>query len=59
LDSNETGILNEIQGNDGITIDQIAINCGIPVSKTSALLLNLEFKGLVKCLPGKIYKILN
>lgn len=38
------------------SIDQIALQCRLPFSKISWLLINLEFKGLVKCLPGKVYK---
>lgn len=38
------------------SIDIIAIDCGIPMSKLSALLLNMEFKGLITCLPGKCFR---
>jgi DNA processing protein len=41
----------------GVTIDQIAIHSNMQVSKVSALLLNLEFKGIVRCLPGKVYQL--
>ena len=37
------------------SIDIIAIDCGIAMSKLSALLLNMEFKGLITCLPGKCF----
>jgi DNA processing protein len=59
LNNEESKILNEIEKNSELTIDQISLNCNMSVSKVSALLLNLEFKGLVKCLPGKIYKSLS
>jgi len=49
-------LLKAIREKSGLTIDQISLQCEIPVSKASALLLNLEFRGLVKCLPGKLYK---
>jgi DNA processing protein len=39
------------------TIDQLAIHSNMQVSRVSGLLLNLEFKGLVKCLPGKVYQL--
>ncbi len=38
-------------------IDAIAIRAKMPMSKVSALLLNLEFEGLVRCLPGKVFRI--
>ncbi|MGE5424909.1 MAG: hypothetical protein ACM3N9_06075, partial [Syntrophothermus sp.] len=36
-------------------IDELSINTGISMSKTSAALLNLEFEGVVQTLPGKVY----
>jgi DNA processing protein len=41
---------------DDLSIDVISINSGFPMSKTAVVLLNLEFKGLVKTLPGKQYR---
>jgi DNA processing protein len=38
-------------------IDMLAIQAEMSMSKLSAVLLNLEFKGIVKCLPGKRYKL--
>jgi len=29
----------------------------MPASKVAASLLNLEFEGVVQCLPGKLYKV--
>lgn len=48
-------ILNQ-KGETGI--DEISISAELPMSKASASLLNLEFEGVVKCLPGKIYTLL-
>ncbi|MCX6279120.1 MAG: DNA-processing protein DprA [Bacteroidetes bacterium] len=39
-------------------IDEICIQSGITMSKASSSLLNLEFEGIVKCLPGKVYTLL-
>jgi DNA processing protein len=39
------------------TIDTISIAIELPMSKTSVHLLNLEFKGLIQSLPGKVYKV--
>lgn len=39
-------------------IDEISISSELAMSKVSAALLNLEFEGAVKCLPGKIYTLL-
>ena len=37
-------------------LDVIAINCNIPIHKTTTILFNLEMKGVVKPLPGKLYE---
>ena len=42
---------------DGLTMDKIAEIAGLPISKLSAMLLNMELSGLVRQLPGKIYVI--
>jgi DNA processing protein len=36
-------------------IDELCIQANISMSKVSAALLNLEFEGIVKCLPGKVF----
>lgn len=38
-------------------IDIICKTCEMPVGRVSALLLGLEFKGLVASLPGKMYRL--
>ena len=44
-----------INGSSGI--DDICIQCRLSMSTTSAALLNLEFEGIVKSMPGKIYAL--
>jgi DNA processing protein len=39
------------------SIDEISIETGFAMSKTSTQLLMLEMKGLVKQLPGKVYEL--
>jgi DNA processing protein len=56
LTEGERLIMDLLEKEDENTIDQIALKCHLPLSKISWLLINLEFKGLVKCLPGKVYK---
>lgn len=38
------------------SIDTVALECGFPVSRMSSLLLNMELKGVVRPLPGKIFE---
>ena len=46
------------QNTDGIQLNELAILLEKPISKISSMLLELEFKGVVKCLPGNVYKII-
>ena len=56
LNADERQIMKLLEETDELSIDQIAAECGMPVSKISYLLINLEFNGLLKCLPGKLFK---
>jgi DNA processing protein len=54
----EEQILFDILNTEGNKdIDYLSFKSNLPMSKASALLLGLEFKGMVNSLPGKIYKI--
>jgi DNA processing protein len=49
----------ELLRNDGETaIDLICIKTTLPMNKVSPTLLNLEFAGIVKGLPGKVFKVI-
>ncbi len=56
LSEEENIILNVIRNHDEMLIDLISLETNIPIHKVSAALLNLEFAGLIKSLPGKRYK---
>lgn len=56
LNQEESKIMDALQlGN--LSIDEIAASCSLPISVASTQLLMLEFKGLTKQLPGKIYQL--
>jgi DNA processing protein len=57
LSPDEEKIVNVLRNVETIGIDDVGFNTGLPVSKVSSTLLNLEFQGLVKVLPGKVYKL--
>jgi DNA processing protein len=58
LDETEKTIFELISKEGELTIDTICRSLSIPVYKLSALLLQMEFKGLLKCSPGNLYRIL-
>ncbi len=56
LSEDEKMVVDALAVKNDLTIDQIAIQCNLPVSKIAYILINLEFNGLIRCLPGKVYK---
>jgi DNA processing protein len=58
LDDTERSIYELISREGELTIDSICRLLEIPVHKLSSILLQMEFKNLLKCYPGNIYRIL-
>lgn len=58
LDSDEKLIVEILQKSETCSIDYIVLKSKLSTSKIASILLNLEFKGVVKNLPGKMYKCL-
>jgi DNA processing protein len=56
LDDNEKVIYELLSKQGELTIDSICRTLNFPVYKLSSLLLQMEFKGLVKCSPGNLYR---
>jgi DNA processing protein len=56
LNDGEKLIYELIMKEGELTIDAICRSIEMPVYKLSALLLQMEFKGLVKCFPGNVYR---
>lgn len=57
LNENEEKIVDALRGMGNMHIDEISSVADLPVSKISSLLLSLEFSGVVKSLPGKMYRL--
>lgn len=57
LTNDEEKIVKVIKESEEIGIDSLCLKSTMPMSSVSAILLNLEFKGVVKSLPGKQYKL--
>ncbi len=58
LNEENRQIIDLLKNHGELSIDQIGQLCHRPVSQVSPLLLDLELKGLVRCLPGNLYKLL-
>lgn len=59
LSSEEESLVNILKLKEKAHVDDISHTSGLPMSKTTALLLNLEFSGVIKSLPGKMYVLNN
>ncbi|WP_406685368.1 DNA-processing protein DprA [Seonamhaeicola sp. MEBiC1930] len=58
LDSTEKTIYNYLKENEKQQLDAIAVNCKMPIYKISSTLLNMELKGVVRPLPGKLFELI-
>ncbi len=58
LNDYEKILLDILGAHERLTVDQLALLSSMAVSRVSSLLLNLECRGLVRCLPGKVYKMM-
>lgn len=59
LSGDEETLVNILKQKEKAHVDDISHASGLAMSRTAALLLNLEFSGVVKSLPGKVYVLNN
>ncbi len=59
LSSEEELIVGLLNGEGKLGIDMLSVKSNLPMSRVSSLLLKMEFKGLVRALPGKIYSLIS
>ena len=57
LNDDEQAIFNVLNEFGEMTMDGITSKVNLLPSKAASALLNLEFEGVIKCLPGKLYKL--
>lgn len=56
LDADEQKIYDYLQQKGKQLLDVIAIECDFPIFKISSILLNMELKGVIRPLPGKLFE---
>lgn len=56
LDTTEKAIYNYLQKEGKQLLDSIALECSLPIFKASSTLLNMEMKGVIRPLPGKLFE---
>jgi len=57
LKENEQKIVKMLQENREMTMDEIDQKSDLSLPKIASILMELELKGVVRCLPGRIYKL--
>ena len=58
LDDEEKVIYKYLKQNDKQLLDVIALECSMPTFKTASILLNMELKGVIRPLPGKLFELI-
>jgi DNA processing protein len=56
LDDDEQKVYDYLQKNGKELLDTIALQCDFPIYRISGLLLNMELKGVIRPLPGKLFE---
>ncbi len=57
MDADQEKIVGTLRDQGNVYIDEICSSSGYAMGKVSAILLTLEFAGVVKSLPGKFYRL--
>jgi len=58
LDEEEKAIYSYLQKEGKQLLDSIALDCKLPIFKVSSTLLNMEMKGVIRPLPGKLFEVI-
>ena len=56
MDETEKSIYSYLQREGKQLLDRIALECNLPVFTTSSTLLQMEMKGVIRPLPGKLFE---
>jgi DNA processing protein len=57
LNMEEEKVVNVLKEKGNVAIDELCLHAEYPMSKVAGILLNLEFNGVIKSLPGKVYQL--
>ena len=57
LSPEEQQVANALEGKDGVHADELMLQTGLSTAKVGALLLQMEMMGVVKALPGKMFRL--
>jgi len=58
LEKDEQKLYEFLKSQGKSELDLVALNCNLPTFKTASLLLNMELKGAIRPLPGKLFEVI-
>lgn len=58
LTPEEAALCDLLRGTDGLPLNLLAVRSGIPVQRVSAVLFDLEMRGIVRAMPGSCFRLL-
>jgi len=58
LTQDEEVIVNTLREKGDLEIDTLLIETAMLPAKAASVLLNMEFEGIIRCLPGKVYRLI-
>jgi len=58
LTPDEEIIVNMLKEKGDLEIDSLLLETNLLPAKAASILLNMEFEGIIRCLPGKVYRLL-
>lgn len=58
LTADEELVVNVLKDKGDLDIDTLLLETRLLPAKAAAVLLNMEFEGIIRCLPGKVYRLL-
>lgn len=57
LKGDEQKVVNLLHDNREMTLDEMSQKCDLSLPKIASILMELELKKVIRCLPGRIYKL--
>ncbi len=57
LTEEEAALCRLLNGTDGVQLNMLAVRSGIPVQRVSNIMFDLEMRGIVRMIPGSIYRL--
>jgi DNA processing protein len=58
LTPDEQSVIDILSQTENIQLNVLSIQSNLPISKLAPLLFELEMKGIIRCMPGGLYRLI-